>query len=141
VDGLNLFYREGGKSLATHDCAATRFSVIVAHVSEFDSEARSEVLRRRAGLFWLRVIPTTHRRRSSEKTIVIPGHGKIGGKHELTEYRDMLVTIHDRVAALKKAGKSLEEAIAAKPTAAYDSKWTTSFITGDVFTKLVYAGL
>lgn len=76
----------------------------------------------------------------TEKTIVIPGHGKIGGKVELTEYRDMLVTIHDRVAALKKADKTLEEAIAAKPTAAYDSKWATSFITGDVFTKLVYAG-
>jgi hypothetical protein len=29
---------------------------------------------------------------------------------------------------------------AAKPTAAYDSKWATSFITGDVFTKLVYTG-
>ncbi len=78
--------------------------------------------------------------RVTEHTIVIPGHGKIGGKPEMTEYRDMLVTIHDRVAALKKAGKSLEEAIAAKPTAAYDSKWATSFITGDVFTKYVYAG-
>ena len=76
----------------------------------------------------------------TEKTIVIPGHGKIGGKSEMTEYRDMLITIHDRVAALKKEGKSLEEAIAAKVTAAYDSKWATSFITGDVFTKLVYAG-
>ncbi len=76
----------------------------------------------------------------TEKTIVIPGHGKIGGKPELTEYRDMLVTIHDRVAALKREGKSLEEIIAAKPTAAYDSKWAGSFITGDVFTKLVYAG-
>ena len=37
----------------------------------------------------------------TEKTIVIPGHGKIGGKSEMTEYRDMLTTIHDRVAALK----------------------------------------
>ena len=46
----------------------------------------------------------------TEKTIVIPGHGKIGGKSEMTEYRDMLTTIHDRVAALKKEGKSLEEA-------------------------------
>jgi len=78
--------------------------------------------------------------RVRDKTIVIPGHGKIAGKAELAEYRDMLVTIHDRVAALKKEGKSLEEGIAAKPTAAYDSKWATSFITGDVFTKLVYAG-
>jgi len=76
----------------------------------------------------------------TDKTIVIPGHGKIAGKPELAEYRDVLVTIHDRVATLKKEGKSLEEAIAAKPTAAYDSKWATSFITGDVFTKLVYIG-
>jgi len=76
----------------------------------------------------------------TEKTIVIPGHGKIGGKPEMTEYRDMLITIHDRVAALKKEGKSLEEIVATKPTAAYNDKWATSFITGDVFTKLVYAG-
>jgi len=36
----------------------------------------------------------------------------------------------------------LEETIAAKPTAAYDSKWAGSFINGDgdVFTKLVYDG-
>ena len=58
----------------------------------------------------------------------------------MTEYRDMLVTIHDRVAALKKEGKSLDEIVAAKLTKAYDGKWAGSFITGDVFTKLVYAG-
>ena len=44
--------------------------------------------------------------KASEKTIVIPGHGKIAGKPELTEYRDMLVTVHDKVAALKKEGKT-----------------------------------
>jgi glyoxylase-like metal-dependent hydrolase (beta-lactamase superfamily II) len=82
----------------------------------------------------------TNLARVTDKTIVVPGHGKIGGKPELTEDRDMLVTIHDRVAALKKEGKSLDETIAAKPTAAYDSKWAGSFITGNVFTKLVYAG-
>jgi len=52
----------------------------------------------------------------------------------------MLVTIYDRVAALKREGKSLDEIIAAKPTAAYDSKWAGSFINGDVFAKLVYDG-
>lgn len=78
--------------------------------------------------------------KASEKTIVIPGHGKIAGKPELTEYRDMLVTVHDKVAALKKEGKTLEETIAAKVTTAYDSKWATSFLTGDLFTKLVYTG-
>jgi len=79
--------------------------------------------------------------RVTEKTIVIPGHGRIGGKMEMTEYRDMLVTIRDRVAALKKEGRSLDEIVAAKPTAAYDSKWAGSFITGAVFTRLVYAGV
>src|SRR5215469_10532557 len=76
-----------------------------------------------------------------ESTIVIPGHGPIGGKKELTEYRDVLVTIHDRVAALKKQGKSVEEIVATKPAAAYDAKWGTGFINGDFFTKLVYKGL
>ena len=49
----------------------------------------------------------------------------------------MLVTIHDGVAALKKEGKSLEEIIAAKPSATHDSEWAGSFIMGDVFSKLV----
>jgi hypothetical protein len=76
----------------------------------------------------------------TDKTIVVPGHGKIAGRAELAEYRDMLVTIHSRVAALKSEGKSLDEIIAAKVTTPYDSKWAGSFINGDVFTKLVYDG-
>jgi glyoxylase-like metal-dependent hydrolase (beta-lactamase superfamily II) len=79
--------------------------------------------------------------KANEQTVVIPGHGKIGAKPELIEYRDMLVTIRDRIAALKKQGKELDDIIAAKPTAAYDSKWAGSFVNGDVFTKLVYAGV
>jgi glyoxylase-like metal-dependent hydrolase (beta-lactamase superfamily II) len=77
----------------------------------------------------------------TDKTIVIPGHGPIGGKKELTEYRDVLATIHDRVAALKKQGKSLDEIMATKPAAAYEAKWGGSFINGDFFTKLVYKGV
>jgi glyoxylase-like metal-dependent hydrolase (beta-lactamase superfamily II) len=56
-------------------------------------------------------------------TIIIPGHGPIGNKAQLTEFRDMLIGARDNVAKLKKEGKSLEETIAAKPTAAYDEKW------------------
>jgi glyoxylase-like metal-dependent hydrolase (beta-lactamase superfamily II) len=56
-------------------------------------------------------------------TIIIPGHGPIGDKAQLTEFRDMLVTTHDNVAKLKKEGRSLEETVAAKPTAAFDAKW------------------
>jgi hypothetical protein len=35
----------------------------------------------------------------------------------------MLVTVRDRVAAHLRQGKSLEEVIAAKPTAEFDATW------------------
>jgi len=77
----------------------------------------------------------------TDKTVVIPGHGPVGGKAEMTEYRDTLATIRDRVAALKGDGKSLNEIVAAKPTAAYDAKWGRGFVNGEFFTKLIYKGL
>ena len=79
--------------------------------------------------------------RVSDKCIVIPGHGPVGNKSQLIEFRDMLVTIRERVADLKKQGKSLDEALAAKPTADYDAKWGGFVIDGNFFTRLVYAGV
>jgi hypothetical protein len=38
------------------------------------------------------------------------------------EYRDMLVTVRNKIAALKTRGMSVEEVLAAKPTARYDAK-------------------
>jgi glyoxylase-like metal-dependent hydrolase (beta-lactamase superfamily II) len=77
----------------------------------------------------------------TDKTIVVPGHGPVGGKSEMIEYRDMLSTIRDRIAALKGEGKSLNEVVAAKPTADYDAKWGWPFISGEFFTRLVYEGV
>ena len=77
----------------------------------------------------------------TDKTIVVPGHGPVGGKAEMIEYRDILASIRDRVAALKGEGKSLNEIVAAKPTAAYDAKWGRGFVNGEFFTKLVYKGV
>jgi glyoxylase-like metal-dependent hydrolase (beta-lactamase superfamily II) len=79
--------------------------------------------------------------RATEKTIVIPGHGPIGNKSQLIEFRDMLVAVRDKVSALKKQGRALQEAIEAKPTAYYDAKWGGFVINGDFFTKLVYEGV
>ncbi len=77
----------------------------------------------------------------TDKTIVIPGHGPIGNKSQLTEFRDMLVSVREKVADLKNQGKSLDEVLAAKPTANYDVKWGGFVIDGNFFTKLVYAGV
>ena len=77
----------------------------------------------------------------TDKTIVIPGHGPTGGRKELTEFRDLLRSVRDAVAALKAQGRSADEVVAAKPTAKYDAKWGDFFIGPEVFTRLVYAGV
>jgi len=74
----------------------------------------------------------------TDTMIVIPGHGAVGDKSHLVAYRDLLVGTRERVAALKKQGKSLDEIVAAKPTAATDAKWGSGFrspkdFIGDVF--------
>jgi len=76
----------------------------------------------------------------SAKTQIIPGHGPVGNKSQLIEFRDMLAAIRARVAACKQQGRSLEEVIAAKPSAAYDAKWG-SLVPPDLFAKLVYLGV
>jgi len=76
--------------------------------------------------------------RVTDKMVVIPGHGAVGDKSQLAFYRDLLAGTREKVAALKKQGKSLDEIIATKPTAATDAKWGNGFRTpkdfiGDVF--------
>jgi glyoxylase-like metal-dependent hydrolase (beta-lactamase superfamily II) len=74
----------------------------------------------------------------TDKMIVIPGHGAVGDKSQLAFYRDLLVGTREKVASLKKQGKSLNEIAAAKITAATDAKWGNGFrspkdFIGDVF--------
>jgi hypothetical protein len=65
----------------------------------------------------------------------------VSNKAELTSYLDMLVAIRENVAKLKRQGRSLDETVAAKPTAAFDAKWGQFIITPAFFTKLVYEGV
>jgi glyoxylase-like metal-dependent hydrolase (beta-lactamase superfamily II) len=77
----------------------------------------------------------------TNNTVVIPGHGPVGGKSDVAEFGDMLVAVREKVAALKRHGKSLDEVVAAKPTAAFDAKWGQFLITPSIFTGLVYQGV
>jgi glyoxylase-like metal-dependent hydrolase (beta-lactamase superfamily II) len=78
---------------------------------------------------------------TTNKTIVVPGHGPVGNRSDLVAFRDMLVTIRDNVAKLKRQGRSSDEIIAARPTAAFDAKWGGFVIDPAFFTKLVYEGV
>jgi glyoxylase-like metal-dependent hydrolase (beta-lactamase superfamily II) len=76
-----------------------------------------------------------------EKTIVIGGHGAVGGKTDLLLFRDVLVEIRNKVATLKKQGRSLAEIVASKPGVRYDAEWGNGFIDGGWFVGLVYQGV
>ena len=79
---------------------------------------------------------------TTNDTIIIPGHGRpVSNKAELKEFRDVLVAIRENVAKLKKQGRSRDETVVAKPTAAFDAKWGQFVIDPGYFTRLVYEGV
>ena len=78
---------------------------------------------------------------ATPRTLIVPGHGPIGGRAELLAYRAMLVDVRDRIAALVIEGRTLTEVIDARPTAAYDRTWGAFAINPTWFTRLVYAGV
>jgi hypothetical protein len=75
-------------------------------------------------------------------TIIIAGHGQpVSNKAELKEFRDMLAGVQENVVTLKREGRTRDEVVAAKPTAAYDAKFGAFVIDPGFFTRLVYEGV
>ena len=74
-------------------------------------------------------------------TKIIPGHGPLATKADLKAFRDMLAASRDAVAPLVKAGKTLDEIKAAKPTAPLDEKWGKGFLKPEVWVSIVYGDL
>jgi glyoxylase-like metal-dependent hydrolase (beta-lactamase superfamily II) len=74
-------------------------------------------------------------------TKVVPGHGAITDRNGLMVHRDMILVMRDRVAKQIRQGKTLEEVVAAHPTADYDSKIPGVAQTNDRFVGQLYAEL
>jgi glyoxylase-like metal-dependent hydrolase (beta-lactamase superfamily II) len=77
------------------------------------------------------------------ETKIVPGHGPLGSKAQLLDYRAMLVTSHDRMAALIAEGKvaSEVEAQAARPFADLDAKWAANEQAAKNWVRVVYNSL
>ena len=78
---------------------------------------------------------------ANEETQIIPGHGPMSNKAELQAFADMLKDLRAKVAALKSDAKTLEEVIAAKPSAQYDAKSGQAFIKPDQIVTFIYKSL
>ena len=74
-------------------------------------------------------------------TKIVPGHGPLGNKADLTKSRDMLITSRDRVQKLKSTGKSALEAVAERPFADLDLVWGKGIINSDQWVQIVYLTL
>ncbi len=53
-------------------------------------------------------------------TYIIPGHGRVCDRNDLTNYRDMLSIIRDRIQDLVANGATLDQVRQARPTFDYD---------------------
>ena len=56
-------------------------------------------------------------------TKILPGHGVVSGRADVIEFRDMVITVSERVEALVAQGRSYDEVAAADPTREYRDKW------------------
>ncbi|MCU1338293.1 MAG: fold metallo-hydrolase [Bryobacterales bacterium] len=75
-------------------------------------------------------------------TKIIPGHlGPIVGFKEIQQQLDMFAVVRDRVMSAIRAGKTVEQVVASKPTADFDQGRMGGAITPDRFVTLVYTDL
>ena len=58
-----------------------------------------------------------------EAVKVVPGRGRVGTKKDLEDYLQVMIALRERMTKLIESGKSLEECVAAKPTADFDAHW------------------
>jgi glyoxylase-like metal-dependent hydrolase (beta-lactamase superfamily II) len=79
---------------------------------------------------------------ANANTKIIPGHlGPVVGFNEIKQQLEMFVTVRDRVLAAIRAGKTVEQVVASKPTADLDKDRLGGAITPDRFVTLVYTDL
>ncbi len=79
---------------------------------------------------------------ANENTKIVPGHlGPVIGFQEIQQQLVMFRAVRDRVLSAIRAGKTMEEVVASKPTADFDQGRMGGAITNDRFVSLVYTDL
>ena len=78
---------------------------------------------------------------TDESTKIIPGHGALGNRASLMEYRKVMVSVRDRVSTLIAKKRTLQQVISAKPLADYDDTWGKGFMKPEQFLTIVYSSL
>lgn len=72
-------------------------------------------------------------------TQIVPGHGAVSTRDDVIRFRNMAIEVRDRVASLIREGRTLEQIVAAKPTADIDAEW--GFEPPDLLLPVLYEEL
>ena len=76
----------------------------------------------------------------NDSTRIVPGHGPVIGRETLVEHRRMLVTLRDAIGGQVRGGRTLDQVLAARPAAEFET-----LLGGprraDQFVRLLYYGL
>jgi cyclase len=78
---------------------------------------------------------------TDEQTKIVPGRGPVATRADLKDYRDMLVQVQGRIKGFVKAGKTIDEVVAAAPTRDFDAKWGSGCVSPNVFVRMVFSSL
>ncbi len=74
-------------------------------------------------------------------TKIIPGHGKLSNKKELTAYRDMMMQVRDIVKKAMASGMTIEAMKAANLTKEFDAEWGQGFIKPEKIVDIIWTDL
>jgi glyoxylase-like metal-dependent hydrolase (beta-lactamase superfamily II) len=77
---------------------------------------------------------------TNSDTVIIPGHGPLATRGDLIAWRGMIATAVDRVRTIKGAGRTLEQAKAAKPLAGL-ADTTKAFFPEEQFVESIWGSL
>jgi cyclase len=72
---------------------------------------------------------------------IVPARGKVTNGATLKAFRDMIVTVRDRVQRMISSGSSEADVIAAHPTSDFDAHWGQGRVRPEEFVQEVYAAL
>ena len=72
---------------------------------------------------------------------VVPARGKVTNGAALKAFRDMMVTVRDRVQRMVSAGSSEADVLRGHPTSDFDAQWGQGRVRPEEFGREVYAAL
>lgn len=79
--------------------------------------------------------------KTDPRTRIIPGHGPLASRADLVAYHDMLAAVRARVADLIRAGDSVAQVVAARPTRPFDARYLGAFVNADLWVERLDADL